>query len=147
MTDVTFLSQRAPVDEYGRALYAVARSILSALLDQLSQQDLTDLSVDRGDVTMRQLSHYARLERDKGMRGDGFEWSVHEAIAGGEWRVTEIVADALGRRRTRSPPARRPRSPLSVPQRLAQVRGERTAGGGPTGAPDHEGLENRHLPK
>lgn len=97
MTDVTFLSQRVPVDEYGRALYAVARSILSALLDQLSQQDLTDLNVDRGDVTMRQLSHYARLERDKGMRGDGFEWSVHEAIAGGEWRVTEIVADALAR--------------------------------------------------
>lgn len=96
-TDVTFLSQRAPVDEYGRALYAVARSILSALLDQLSAQDLTDLNVGPDEVTMRQLSHYARLERDKGMRGDGFEWAVHEAIAGGEWRVTEIIADALAR--------------------------------------------------
>ncbi len=95
MTDVTFLTQRVPVDEYGRALYAVARSILSALLDQLSSQDLMDLNVDRGDVTMRQMSHYVRLERDKGMRGDGFEWAVHEAVAGGEWRVTEIVADVL----------------------------------------------------
>jgi hypothetical protein len=94
-TDVTFLSQRVPVDEYGRALFAVARSILSALLDQLSQQDLEDLDRDRVDVTMRQLSHYVRLERDKGMRGDGFEWAVHEAIAGGEWRVTEIIADVL----------------------------------------------------
>lgn len=97
MTDVTFLSQRVPVDEYGRALYAVARSILSALLDQLSDQDLTDLNVGRGGVTMRQLSHYARLERDKGMRGDGFEWAVHEAIAGDELRVTEIMADVLAR--------------------------------------------------
>jgi hypothetical protein len=97
VSDVTFLAQREPVDEYGRALYAVARSIVSALLDQLSQQDLTDLNVDRIDVTMRQLAHYVRLERDKGMRGDGFEWSVHEAIAGGEPRVTEIVADALAR--------------------------------------------------
>jgi hypothetical protein len=96
-TDVTFLAQKVPIDEYGRALYAVSRSILRALLDQLSVQDLTDLNVDRHDVTMRQLSHYARLERDKGMRGDGFEWSVHEAIAGGEWRVTEIIAEALTR--------------------------------------------------
>ncbi|MCA5893476.1 hypothetical protein LEP48_08935 [Isoptericola sp. NEAU-Y5] len=94
MSDVTFLAQREPVDEYGRALYAVARSILSALLDQLSLQDL---NVDRVNVTMRQMSHYARLERDKGMRGDGFEWAVHEAIAGEEPRVTEIVADALAR--------------------------------------------------
>ena len=97
MSDVTFLRQREPVDEYGRALYAVSRSILRAMLDQLSTQDLTDLNVDRVDVTMRQLSHYARLERDKGMRGDGFEWAVHEAIAGGEPLVTELVADALGR--------------------------------------------------
>ncbi|MFJ5303774.1 hypothetical protein [Streptomyces sp. NPDC088350] len=67
------------------------------MLDQLSTQDLTDLNVDRVDATMRQLSHYARLERDKGMRGDGFEWAVHEAIAGGEPLVTELVADALGR--------------------------------------------------
>lgn len=97
MSDVTFLKQREPVDEYGRALYAVSRSILRAMLDQLSTQDLTDLNVDRVDVTMRQLSHYARLERDKGMRGDGFEWAVHEAIAGGEPTVTELVSDALSR--------------------------------------------------
>ncbi|UFR04737.1 hypothetical protein KBP30_27855 [Streptomyces sp. Go40/10] len=97
MSDVTFLRQREPVDEYGRALYAISRSILRAMLDQLSTQDLTDLNVDRVDVTMRQLSHYVRLERDKGMRGDGFEWAVHEAIAGNEPLVTELVADALAR--------------------------------------------------
>ena len=94
---VTFLSQKQPVDEYGRALYAVARSILRALLDSLSQQDLEDLNVDRGEVRLRQLAHYARLERDKGMRGDGFEWAVHEAIIGQEPRVTEPVARTLRR--------------------------------------------------
>lgn len=94
---MTFLRQLEPVDEYGRALYAVSRSILRALLDQLSLQDLTDLNVDRSDVTLRQLSHYARLERDKGMRGDGFEWAVHEAITGGEPLVTDLVADTLAR--------------------------------------------------
>lgn len=97
MSDVTFLAQRQPVDEYGRALYAVSRSIVSALLDSLSDQDLTDLNSRPADVTMRQLSHYARMERDKGMRGDGFEWAVHEAIAGEEWRVTEIVAETLAK--------------------------------------------------
>ncbi len=97
MGDVTFLTQKQPVDEYGRALYAVGRSVIRALLDSLSQQDLVDLNVDRIDVTYRQLAHYARLERDKGMRGDGFEWAVHEAITGGEPRVTEPVARALSR--------------------------------------------------
>lgn len=95
--DVTFLRQAQPVDEYGRALYAVSRSIIRAQLDSLSQQDLEDLGVDRGDVTMRQLSHYARLERDKGQRGDGFEWAVHEAILGGEPLVVEPVARTLSR--------------------------------------------------
>jgi hypothetical protein len=59
VTDVTFLCQRVPVDENGRALYAVARSILSALLDQLSLQDLTDLNADRTDAAMRN-AHYCR---------------------------------------------------------------------------------------
>src|SRR4030095_7701197 len=36
MADVTFLQQAAPIDEYGRALYAVARSIVRALLDQMT---------------------------------------------------------------------------------------------------------------
>lgn len=97
MSDVTFLRQAQPVDEYGRALYAVARSILRAQLDSLSAEDLTDLNTDRPDVTMRQLSNYARLERDKGQRGDGFEWAVHEAIMGGEPRVVEPLADTLTR--------------------------------------------------
>lgn len=97
MGDVTFLTQKQPVDEYGRALYAVARSIVRALLDSLSQQDLVDLNSDRVDVTYRQLAHYARLERDKGVRGDGFEWAVHEAIAGREPRVTDPVASTLRR--------------------------------------------------
>lgn len=95
MGDVTFLRQAQPVDEYGRALYAVARSILRAQLDSLSIDDLTDLNAQRSEVTMRQLSNYARLERDKGQRGDGFEWAVHEAIVGGEPRVVEPLAHTL----------------------------------------------------
>lgn len=79
------------------ALYAVARSILRAQLDQLSQDDLTDLNADRAEVTMRQLSKLARLDRDKGMRGDGFEWAVHEAVIGGEPRVAEVLGEALAR--------------------------------------------------
>ena len=95
MADVTFLSQAEPVDEYGRALYAVSRSILRAHYDELTQADLEDLNCDRVDVTFRQLAKLARLHRDKGSRGDGFEWAVHEAIVGGEPRVVERVAEAL----------------------------------------------------
>lgn len=95
MADVTFLGQAAPMDEYGRALYAVARSIVRALVDQLTEDDLGDLNCARADVTWRQLAKLARLERDKGMRGDGFEWAVHEAILGREPRVLEYVGDAL----------------------------------------------------
>lgn len=95
MPTVTFLAQAEPVDEYGRALYAVCRSVLSAHFDQLSQDDLEDLNCDRSDVTFRQLAKVARLQRDKGARGDGFEWAVHEAILGGEPRVIEYVAHVL----------------------------------------------------
>ncbi len=94
-SDVTFLSQAEPIDEYGRALYAVGRSVLRALLDQLGPDDLTDLNTDRADITFRQLSKVVRLQRDKGMRGDGFEWAVHEAIVGGEPLVCEPIARAL----------------------------------------------------
>ena len=94
---VTFLTQREPVDEYGRALYAVARSIVRAQLDQLTPDDLTDLNCDRADVSMRQLAKVARLDRDKGMRGDGFEWAVHEAIVGQEPRTIEMLSHALAR--------------------------------------------------
>lgn len=95
--EVTFLEQNHPVDEYGRALYAVARSIIRAQLDQLSHDDLVDLNCDRPDVTMRQLAKIARLDRDKGMRGDGFEWAVHEAIVGGEYRTSDILSSALAK--------------------------------------------------
>lgn len=95
MANVTFLKQVAPVDEYGRALYAASRSILRAILDSLGGDDLADLNCDRGDVTMRQLAKVARIERDKGMRGDGFEWAVHEGIVGGEPRLLEPIADVL----------------------------------------------------
>lgn len=95
MPDVTFLAQSEPVDEYGRALYAVCRSVLRAHFDQLSKADLEDLNCDRSDVTFRQLAKVARLHRDKGARGDGFEWAVHEAILGGEPRVIDYVAEAL----------------------------------------------------
>ena len=95
--EVTFIGQHDPIDEYGRALYAVARSIIRAQLDQLGNDDLSDLNTDRVDVTMRQLAKLARLERDKGMRGDGFEWAVHEAVVGGEHRVADYLEAALKR--------------------------------------------------
>jgi len=95
MADVTFLQQREPIDEYGRALYAVGRSVIRALLDQLGPDELTDLNCSRADVTMRQVARVVRLDRDKGMRGDGFEWAVHEAIIGGEPLVLDPVAAAL----------------------------------------------------
>lgn len=94
---VTFLRQNDPPDEYGRALYAVSRSILRAMLDSLGTEDLEDLQTDKQDVTLRQLAKIARLDRDKGMRGDGFEWAVHEALAGGEARVTDLVSHGMSR--------------------------------------------------
>ncbi|MFY9458524.1 hypothetical protein [uncultured Aquabacterium sp.] len=95
--NITFIEQNAPVDEYGRALYAVARSVLRALIDSISDEDLRDLNTPLVDVRMRQLAKIARLERDKGMRGDGFEWAVHEAILGKEPCVIEPIAMALRR--------------------------------------------------
>jgi hypothetical protein len=92
---VTFIEQSAPIDEYGRALYAVARSIVRALLDSLSSEDLRDLNTPLLDVRMRQLAKVARVDRDKGMRGDGFEWAVHEAVIGAEPRVLDPLADAM----------------------------------------------------
>ncbi|MFG1264176.1 MULTISPECIES: hypothetical protein [Xanthobacter] len=92
---VTFIEQSAPIDEYGRALYAVARSVIRALLDSLSSEDLTDLNTPLDRVTMRQLSKVVRMDRDKGMRGDGFEWAVHEAVLGKEGRVLEPIHAAL----------------------------------------------------
>jgi hypothetical protein len=38
-----------------------------------------------------------RLERDKGMRGDGFEWAVHEAVLGKEPSVTGPISEAMRR--------------------------------------------------
>jgi hypothetical protein len=94
---ITFIEQQAPIDEYGRALYAVARSVLRALLDSLSGDDLTDLNTPLDQVRMRQLAKVVRLDRDKGMKGDGFEWAIHEAILGGETRVAQPIAEALHR--------------------------------------------------
>jgi hypothetical protein len=65
------------------------------MLDQLSYDDLSDLNCDRADVTLRQLAKVSRLDRDKGMFGDGFEWAVHEAIIGGEPLVCDPVSEAL----------------------------------------------------
>lgn len=95
--NITFIEQAAPVDEYGRALYAVSRSILRALIDSISDEDLTDLNTPLVDVRMRQLAKIVRLERDKGMRGDGFEWAVHEAILGKEPSVLNPISKALMR--------------------------------------------------
>jgi hypothetical protein len=65
------------------------------MLDQLTQEDLQDLDRDRSEVTLRQLAKLARLDRDKGMRGDGFEWSIHEAILGKEPTVIEPLAQLM----------------------------------------------------
>jgi hypothetical protein len=92
---ISFLRQTAPIDERGRAMYAVTRSIIRALVDQLSTEDLTDLNTDRTDVTLRQLAKASRLQRDKGMRGDGFEWAIHEAIRGEEATVVEPILAAM----------------------------------------------------
>lgn len=94
--NITFLAQNEPVDERRRALYAVARSIIRAQLDQLTTEDLQDLDKDRADVTLRQLAKLARLDRDKGMRGDGFEWAIHEAVVGGEPTVCDPLAALMG---------------------------------------------------
>ncbi len=94
---VTFIEQNAPVDECGRALYAIARSVLRAFIDSITNEDLTDLNTPIDNVTMRQLAKIARPERDKGMKGDGFEWAVHEAIAGMEPNVIDPVLCALQR--------------------------------------------------
>ena len=95
--EITFIEQAAPIDEYGRALYAVCRSILRAYIDSLSSEDLTDLNTPLDQVRMRQFAKVARLERDNGIRGDGFEWAVHEAILGGEPKVTGPVSQAIRR--------------------------------------------------
>lgn len=107
---VTFIEQRAPVDDYGRALYAVARSVLRALIDSLSGEDLTDLNTPLPDVNLRQLAKIARVDLDKGMRGDGFEWAVHEALVGGEPTVTEMVYRAM----KRAAPTMRDEAPTSL---------------------------------
>ena len=95
--ELTFIEQAVPIDEYGRALYAVSRSILRAILDALSDEDLRDLNTPLEEVRMRQLAKVARIERDKGMRGDGFEWAVHEAILGKEPRVLDPLSAVLKR--------------------------------------------------
>lgn len=94
---ITFIEQNAPIDEYGRGLYAVARSIIRALIDSISNEDLTDLNTPLVDVKLRQFAKVVRLERDKGMRGDGFEWAVHEAILGREPMVVEPISQAMRR--------------------------------------------------
>lgn len=96
-TEVTFLRQDEPIEEYGRALYAVSRSVVRALLDQLGPTELSVVNCDRADVTMEQLGFVVRPSRDKGLRGDGFEWAVHEAIVGGEPKVLEPLSAAMGR--------------------------------------------------
>lgn len=94
---VTFIQQNEPIEEYGRALYGVARSVLRAWLDSLSEDDLADLNTPLDRITLRQLAKVVRIELDKGMRGDGFEWAVHEALTGQEPRVLGPISEALRR--------------------------------------------------
>lgn len=95
--EITFIEQNAPIDEYGRALYAVSRSVVRALIDSITDEDLRDLNTPLADIRMRQLAKVARLERDKGVRGDGFEWAVHEAVLGKEPKVLNPISEALQR--------------------------------------------------
>jgi hypothetical protein len=119
---VTFIEQSMPIDEYGRALYAVARSVLRALIDSLTSEDLTDLNTPLQGVRMRQLAKVARLDRDKGMRGDGFEWAVHEAILGKEPRVIEPISYALRKASSFIRDAEPSSLPASVPPMLPFLR-------------------------
>ncbi len=107
---VTFIQQNEPVGEYGRALYAVARSVVRALIDSLTNEDLTDLNTPIEMVTLRQLAKIARVDLDKGMRGDGFEWAVHEALLGGEPTVAETIYRAM----KRAAPKLRDEAPTSL---------------------------------
>jgi len=95
VANVTFLRQKEPIDEYGRALYAVVRSVPRAMLDQVTTDDLEDFQIGRDEITLRQMAKVARLERDKGMRGDGFEWAIHEAISGAEPLVIDPISEVL----------------------------------------------------
>jgi hypothetical protein len=92
---VSFVAQRAPVDDPERALYAIVRSIMRAMVDQLPQRDIQVLNTPKEDLTLNQLAAVSRLHRDKGMAGDGFEWAVHEAITGREPRVIEPLSEAM----------------------------------------------------
>lgn len=94
---VTFIEQNAPIDEYGRALYAVARSVLRALVDSVSDEDLRSINTPIDRIYLRQLANIVRFDRDKGMKGDGFEWAIHEAVCGGEEMVTKPIAAAMKR--------------------------------------------------
>lgn len=49
------------------------------------------------EVTLRQLAKVGRIDRDKGMQGDGFEWAVHEAIVGKEPLVIDPISEVLQR--------------------------------------------------
>jgi hypothetical protein len=71
--------------------------VVRALLDQLGPTELAVVNCDRADVTMEQLGFVVRPSRDKGLRGDGFEWAVHEAVLGREPKVVEPLAAAMGR--------------------------------------------------
>jgi hypothetical protein len=99
---VSFITQQAPVGERGKALYAVTRSILRALLDQMSITQLTVINTAPSDVKLMQLAWTSRLQRDKGMRGDGLEWAIHEAIVGQEESVLEPLIEGMKKASLRS---------------------------------------------
>ncbi|WP_152608367.1 hypothetical protein [Aeromonas hydrophila] len=79
------------------APFTLFADLCRALIDSISDEDLRDINTPLDQVRMRQLAKIARLERDKGMRGDGFEWAVHEAILGKEPSVINPVSNAMRR--------------------------------------------------
>lgn len=90
------LVQRERVEDYRAALFSVARSILVAMLDGLGRTQLEVIQeTERGRVKLGQLAWVARLPRDKGARGDGFEWAVHAAVADGDSGVCGRLARAM----------------------------------------------------
>ncbi|MFH0083663.1 hypothetical protein, partial [Pseudomonas aeruginosa] len=66
-----------------------------------SEEDLADINTPQKEVRLRQLAKIARIDRDKGMRGDGFEWAIHEAILGKEPKVINPISEALNKASTK----------------------------------------------
>jgi hypothetical protein len=57
VAEAAFLRQDKPLDEYGRAMFAVAHSMIRAKLDQLGRENLKDLDAVDDRLERRCLDH------------------------------------------------------------------------------------------